>query len=128
MTPAIPLRALLWFDAATCAAMGLLLTVAAVPLSSMLGLPRILLLEAGIVLLPFALFVAWTATRSEPEGPARLVVAANVAWVIGSVALLAGPWVRPTALGVTFVLIQAVAVAGIALLQAAGTRRQGVTA
>ena len=118
----VPLRSLLWFDVGTCAAMGLLLVAAAMPLSQMLGLSRALLMEAGVALLPFALFVAWAATRPNPARLARLVVAANIGWVVASLAVIAGPWMQPTTLGVTFVAAQAVAVAAIALLQHAASR------
>ncbi len=128
MRPIVPLRPLLWFDAATCAAVGALLLLAGGPLSEVLALPRPLLTEAGILLLPFALFVAWAAGRAEPRGAAKVIVAANVAWVVGSLLLVAGPWLRPTPLGTAFVLVQAAAVAGIALLQAAATRRQPAAA
>jgi hypothetical protein len=128
MKPIAPLRPLLWFDAATCAATGALLLAATGPMSEVLGLPPFLLTEAGILLMPFALFVAWSASRAEPSGSARLVIAANVAWVVGSLLLVAGPWLSPTSLGTAFVLVQAAAVAGIALLQIAATRRQALAA
>jgi hypothetical protein len=128
MKPLIPLRPLLWFDATTCIAMSALLAAAGGPLSPILGLPNVLLMEAGILLLLFALFVGWAATRTDPSGVARIVLAANIAWVIGSLALLAGPWLQPTLLGTAFVAVQALAVVGIGLLQWAATRPQMATA
>ena len=128
MQSPIPLRPLLWFDAATCLAMGTALIAGADPLAQWLGLPRPLLLEAGIILLPFALFVAWAARRADPAAPTRLIVAANAAWSVASLAVVAGPWLQPTPLGTAFVLVQAAAVAGIALLQAAALRPQPATA
>lgn len=117
------LRPLLWLDAATCIAFGLLLAIAADPLSELLGLPIPLLREAGILLLPFALFIIWVATRADPARGTRVVIAANVAWVLASLAVLAGLWVDPTTIGTAFVVVQAAAVAGIAILEAYALRR-----
>lgn len=113
----IPLRPLLWFDAATCAAMAALLLGAEAILVPLLGFPPLLLREAGLILIPFALFVGWTATRPAPERPTRLIVAANLLWAAGSLLLLAGPWLSPSALGTAFVAAQAGAVAVISWLQ-----------
>ena len=128
MKAIVPLRPLLWFDATTCAAMGALLLTAGEQLAPSLGLPPFLLTEAGILLLPFAMFVAWASTRREPAGPTRLIVAANIGWVLGSLVLVAGPWLQPTPLGIAFVLVQAAAVGAIASLQTAATRGEAATA
>lgn len=112
------LRPALLIDAVTCIATGLLLVLAAGPLSALLGLPEMLLREAGIILFPFAAFVLWASRRLD-AGPVRIVIAANAAWVIASIALIAGPWVQPNALGIAFVGFQAAAVAALALAQAA---------
>src|ERR1044072_6215638 len=58
------LRRVLLLDAVSCIGMGLLLIAAAGPLAAMLSLPEVLLREAGIVLLPFAVFVGYLATRA----------------------------------------------------------------
>jgi hypothetical protein len=50
-------------------------------------------------------------------------VSVNAAWVVASVALLVSGSVSPNALGVTFVLVQAVAVAALADVQYFGLRR-----
>ncbi len=128
MKPMIPLRPLLWFDAATCAAMGLLLAFGSGPLSALLHLPAALLTEAGVLLLVFAPFVGWAATRADPAAPARLVIVCNAAWVLASAAVIAGPWLQPAALGTAFIAIQAIAVSAIALLQAAAVARSSVSA
>ena len=124
----IALRPLLWIDAATCAAMGLLLVLCTDALSDILGLPSALVREVGIILLPFGLFVAWAALRPEPRRSARIVIAANVAWVVGSFALLAGPWVTPSPLGAAFVAVQAIAVAAITALELAAAARNRAAA
>ena len=115
MTAHSMLRPILAFDAATCAAMGLLLALAAEPVAAITALPVPLLREAGILLLPFAAFVLWAAKRGG-GWPVQAVIAANLAWVTASLALIASPW-SGNALGVAFVGAQAAAVALLAALQ-----------
>ncbi len=57
MEPSPLLRRALLADAGTCAATGMLLVIAAAPLSGLLGLPVGLLQGAGLFLLPFAVLV-----------------------------------------------------------------------
>jgi len=109
-------RQLLLIDAATCLASGLLLTFGAGLLEPLLGLPSWLLLEAGIILFPCTLFAAWAGRRvGAPAGPAKVMIALNLSWVVGSLGLLTLGWTTP--LGTGFVLVQAVAVAGISAAQ-----------
>ncbi|AYF89197.1 MULTISPECIES: hypothetical protein [unclassified Pseudomonas] len=124
------LRRALQADALASGAMGLLLTLAAGPLEELLGLPRALLLGAGIGLLPFALALGWLANRQAlRRGWIWAVLAINAVWVIDSLSLLALGWVEPTLLGKVFVIGQAVAVAVLAELEFFGLRRcQGVAA
>lgn len=121
------LRSLLLLDAATCAAMGLTLDFGAAPLAALTGLPEPLLLYAGLSLLPIAAFMVLVALRPtlQPVG-GRLVVAGNAGWVLASLLLLATGWVAPNSLGIAFVLAQALAVAALALLEAAALRRGAV--
>ena len=123
--PNTTLRRLLLTDAATCAAMGLALDLGAAPLASLTGLPAPLLLAAGLSLLPIAVFMALVAWRPHPAA-VRLVVLGNAAWVAASLLLLvSGPltgWAAANGLGVAFVLAQALAVAGLALLEQAAAR------
>jgi hypothetical protein len=128
MTPTL-LRRVLAFDALTCAAMGLLLLLATAPLVALLGLPHMLLVEAGAILLAFALFILW-AMRSLAHTlwPLGAVIAGNLLWVLASFALLAGPWLQPTALGIAFVSVQALAVAGLAGVEWLGLARQRAAA
>jgi hypothetical protein len=104
--------------------MGLALDLGARPLAALTALPESLLLYAGLSLLPIAAFMALVALRPalQPAG-GRLVVAGNAAWVIASLALLITGWAAPNGLGVTFILIQALAVAALALLEFAALRR-----
>lgn len=110
------LRALLLIDAATCAAMGLALDFGAGPIAAVTGFPETLLIFAGLALLPIAAFMALVAWRPLPAG-AWLVILGNLAWIAGSLLLLLSGWVSPNALGVTFVVAQALAVAILAELE-----------
>jgi hypothetical protein len=108
------LRPVMLFDAATCLAMGGLLVAVAGPIAGLTELPVPLLREAGILLLPFALFVLWAA-RQGGGWPVQLVAGLNLAWVAASFGVIA--LVQPNVLGVAFVTVQALVVGAIAALQ-----------
>ena len=120
------LRQALLADAATSAAFGALMLVAAGPMSHVLGLPETLLRVAGIVLLPYAAFVGYLGLREEVN---RMIVWAvvigNGLWVADSFLLLASGWVAPTSAGYAFVIAQALAVLMYAEFQYVGLRRSG---
>ena len=121
------LRRVLFADAACSGAMGLLLILAAPVLASVLSLPEALLRETGIVLLPFAAFVAWLALRPTlPRVPVWVVIALNVLWVVDSIIVLLSGWVAPNALGYAFVIGQAAVVAVLAELEYTGLRRAAI--
>lgn len=120
----LSLRPLLALDAATCAVMGLALDFGARPLAALTGLPAPLLLYAGISLLPIALFMAVAAWRPHTFA-VRLIILGNAAWVAASLALLVSGWVAPNGLGIAFVMVQALAVAALALLEQAAARAAG---
>jgi hypothetical protein len=118
------LRSVLWADAASCAAMGLLLSVLATPLARWFGLPATMLLQAGVFLLGFALLVgglAWR--RASPRLLVWAVILGNALWALDSLLLLVSGWVAPTLLGGLFVAAQALVVAVLAELEYAGLRR-----
>jgi hypothetical protein len=122
--PVRVLRTVLVADALAAALMGLLLLFAPAPLLDLLGLPAWLTRPAGLSLLPFAAFVAWTATRPQPPRAAVwVIVALNAAWASESVVTLAGGFVPATGLGAAFVLVQAAAVAGFGAAEAAALRQ-----
>ena len=112
------LRRVLQIDAATCLATGLLLALGAETIAALTELPVVLLREAGIVLLPFALFVLWAARRGG-GCPVQAVIAANAAWVAASFALMISPW-GGNAFGIALVALQAAAVALLTALQLRG--------
>lgn len=118
------LRRVLLADAATGIVTGLLMLFGAGFLESLLGLPATLLREAGIILLPLAVFVGYVGLRKElSRRLVWIVIAFNVLWVIDSVVLLMSGWVSPTLLGQAFIVMQAVAVAVFAELEYFGMRR-----
>jgi hypothetical protein len=119
------LRFALLADAVASGATGLMMIAGADLLTGLLGLPVALMREAGLVLLPYVAFVAFVGTRSNiPHGAVKAIVAMNIAWVLGSVGLLVGGFVAPTALGYAFVIFQAVVVGVFAELQIIGLRRE----
>ena len=123
------IRRSLQLDAAATGVTALLALAAAGPLSTRFGLSETLLQVVGIGLLPFVCFVAWSATRPQvPVGAIRLVVAANIVWVIASIWLLLSGWVAPTTFGVVFVVAQATIVAVFAELQVIGLRKLALAA
>lgn len=118
------LRCVLAVDALSCVGMGLGLLAFPALLASWLNLPEALLRQAGIVLLPFAAFVGFLATRSQPPRIGVWVaIALNVLWVIESVLLLFSAEIEPSALGYAFVIVQAVVVGVLAELEYVGLRR-----
>ena len=118
------LRRVLAFDAVSSGALGLGAVLLAPTLAGLLGLPIDLLREAGIVLLPFAAFVGFLASRQEPSRiGVWIVIALNALWVIDSVLLLFANGIEPNALGYAFIIAQAIAVGVLAELEYVGLRR-----
>ena len=118
------LRWVLLADAATCAAMGLLLLLGADWLAQFLALPPDLSRFAGATLLPFAALLVYSAGRAT-LAPAAIwaVILLNVLWVIGSLLLLVEGGIEPNSLGIAFVMAQAGGVALFAALEYVGLRQ-----
>lgn len=110
------IKQILLMDAVTCALMGAVLVAAASPLAAILGLPANLIWYAGLVLFPIALFMAVVSAPSRPPlAGVWLVVIGNWAWVAASIVLL---YVcNPNALGIGFVLLQAIVVGAFAVAE-----------
>ena len=118
------LRRTLGLDAATCLAMGAAMTLGALPLAGLTGLPAALLMIAGVVLFPVAGLMIWLARRTDAPAPMLwLVIGGNAGWAGASLLLLASGWVRPTLLGEIFVVVQALGVLGLTLVEYAGLRQ-----
>lgn len=121
MTTSPHLSRILRLDAASCAAMGLILAFARGPLAALTGLPEILLLWAGIALLPIALFMILTAGAwNNHPVPVLVVILGNVGWALASVVLLG--LFDLTGLGIALVLGQALFVLLMAWLEWRGMR------
>ncbi len=122
------LNKILGFDALTCALMGAVLTFASASLATLLALPQELLFYAGCLLFPIAAFMAVLALQAQPwAAGVWLVVLGNAGWVVASLAVLI--IAAPNALGIGFLLIQAVVVAVLAFAEfKAVARRASVAA
>jgi hypothetical protein len=116
------LPAVLWADAASCLASGALQLALAPQLAELLGLPQALLVATGWVLIAVAAFAAWLARgRPASRTGVYLLVAGNIGWVLGCLELAIGS--GATALGIAWLLFQAIAVLALAVLEWAGVRR-----
>ncbi len=118
------LRRVLWVDAATGLATGVLQLLLPGFLAGLLGLPEALLLEAGWAMLAFAAGIAFLATRQfVPLTGVGVLIGANLLWVVGCLALLFGDLVKPTIAGTVFIAVQAATVAVLAELEWVGLRK-----
>ncbi len=118
------LRQILALDAMSSGGMGLLLVAAAGLLEPFLGISAAFQQAAGAILIPYAAFVAWLASRPEPSrGLVWTVVGINAVWVMESLLALAAGVIAPTALGLAFVIAQAIVVGVLAELQIMALRR-----
>lgn len=127
--PSLFLRRVLQLDAAATGATGLLLLGGTGILAGLFNLPASLLVYAGAFSVGWALTLGFVSLRERlSHSFVWTIIIANVAWVIGSVALLVSGYVSPTWLGYAFVIAQALAVDVFAALQFFGLRRQTVTA
>lgn len=122
--PSHLLRRVLQLDALLSGAAGLLMTLGAGPLSSLLALPVALLTGAGLLMLPWCAVLLWLSRRETLDRRAVwAVIAVNAVWVVDSLLLLVSGWVQPTLLGQAFVIAQALAVVLFAELQFFGLKR-----
>jgi len=91
---------------------------------SLMGLDLALVFELlGLGVVLFGALCGWAASRaSVPQGLARVIFAADIAWLAGSVLVLMLPaaW---TGLGIAGIAVVALIVADIAILEYLGLRR-----
>lgn len=114
----------MWADTASCAATGALQVAFTDALARLTGLPAPLLMGTGVFLLAYAALAAFMASRSTPpRALIGLVVVGNFGWAVACVALLVSGMFPVTAVGVAWVLAQAVCVIVLAELQWTGLRR-----
>lgn len=128
------LRRTLWGNAAFSVLCGAGLAIFAAPFAtaaatapvSLMGLDLAIVFELlGLGVIAFGAFSAWVASRQTlPQGWARLIFAADIAWVAGSVLVLALPatW---TLAGFAGIVVVALVVADLAILEYLGLRRLG---
>lgn len=112
------LKSVLALDALTCAVMGVALMAGAPLLETVTAIPAGLSFVAGVLLVPVAAFMAVVAARFTAEPLAVwLVIAGNGGWVAASLVLVGAELIQPNAFGVAFILGQAAAVTGLALME-----------
>ncbi|MFE9053398.1 hypothetical protein [Streptomyces mutabilis] len=125
--PQLMLRRFLALDAVVTGANAVAYLALPGPLGRFLGAGSGLLLALGAFLAVYAGCVALVAARSRPPALAvRAVVEANLAWAAVSLVAL-GLWLTPTTAGAVWTVLQALAVAGFALLQYASLRQRQET-
>lgn len=118
------LRATLLVDAATCAAMGLLMTLFPTKLSNLMALPAPLFFYAGLSLFPFSGFFLYVGTRRKTVSAlVWAIILGNVLWTLDSVLILLTGRVTPNVFGLCFVLFQAAGVAVLAGIELIGLKR-----
>ncbi|MFC8389678.1 hypothetical protein [Streptomyces sp. NPDC057238] len=111
------LRRFLALDAVVTGANAVAYLALSGPLGRFLGAGSGLLLGLGAFLAGYAAGVGLLAARPHPPAlGVRIVVEANLVWTAVSLAALA-LWLTPTAAGAVWTVLQALTVAGFALLQ-----------
>jgi hypothetical protein len=118
------IRAALLVDAVASGLTAALLIAGADLLRDWLGLPVVLMREAGLILAVYVALVAVAATRpSISRRAVWAVIATNIVWAVASFAILENGLVTPTTLGIVFVAGQALAVLALGALQYVALRR-----
>jgi hypothetical protein len=119
------LRATLLLDAVASGTTALLVLAAAGILADLLAIPAALLRGAGLVLVPYVVFVAYLGIREHaPRAAVWAVIVMNALWAAASLLLLVSGWIAPNVLGHAFVIAQALVVALFGELQYVALRRQ----
>ncbi|CAN5922969.1 hypothetical protein BH11PSE3_BH11PSE3_47690 [soil metagenome] len=128
------LRRTLWGNALFSIVSGATLAIFAAPFATaaahapvaVMGLDLATVFELlGVGLIAFGALCAWVASRQTlPQAWARAIFAADLAWVAGSVLVLALPASWTTA-GIAGIVVLALIVADLAILEYLGLRRLG---
>jgi hypothetical protein len=128
-TGPVSLRTALLLDAAVTGANGLAYLAGAVVLDSLLGPTTGHLLLVGAFLSACAVILATIGSRRPiPRGWAMFAADFNIAWAVGSVALVTFGWLDLTTTGQVWTLLQAAVVATFAALQLLALRAEVRTA
>ncbi len=120
------LSTVLWVDAASCLATGLVQLAAPTALSAWFGLPEGLLAATGWMLLAVAAFAAVAARTPRPPLVWMMIVG-NAAWLLGCAELLL-TGAAGTALGVAWLVMQGLVVGVLGELEWLGLKRAPATA
>lgn len=119
----VPLQRVLFVDFIGALATVLVLLIGAAPLGPHLGLTPTTLRIAGVVLVPFVLFVLSTARSSPVSLPrARFIVAFNIAWFFASLLFLA--LANLSSFGAWLITLQALLVVPLVTLERRALRHQ----
>jgi len=123
-TGAVTLKTALLLDAVITGANGLAYVAGAAVLDSLLGPSPTHFVLIGVFLVACSVILGITGTRRPiPRGWAMFAAEVNVAWAIGSVAVVMFGWLDLTTTGEVWALTQAALVAAFATLQLMALRR-----
>ena len=125
-TPAAagPLRLFLALDAVVTGANGLIYLLAAGPVGRLLDLESGFLRIIGTFLTVYAIGVAVLAAKPLPPATAtKVVIEVNALWALASIAAVVFGWLDPNTVGTVWIPLQALVVAGFAVLQFRGLRK-----
>ena len=123
-TGAVTLKTALLLDAVITGANGLAYVAGAAVLDSLLGPSPAHFALIGVFLVACSVILGVTGTRRPiPRGWAMFAAEVNVAWAIGSVAVVMFGWLELTTTGEVWTLMQAALVAAFATLQLMALRR-----
>jgi hypothetical protein len=112
------LRYVLWADAISCLACGLLQVVFTASLGQILGLPLTLLADTGLFLLVYGTVVGFLAMQARGRNAfIWLLIVGNVTWGVAAVGVLLGGNLQVTLLGKGYIIAQALTVLILARLQ-----------
>lgn len=117
------LRNVLYADILFSSVGAVLMTAGSPFLSPLLDLPAGLLLGAGVALVPWVVGLLVIARREQVSKTVMVdIIGINFLWAAICFGLLIGGWIAPNALGIAFVVAQAIAVALLGCLQWRGIR------
>ena len=123
-TGPVSLKTALLLDAAVTGANALAYLAGAAVLDSLLGASPAHFVAIGAFLAVSAVILAVTGTRQPiPRAWATFAAEVNIAWAIGSVAVVAFGWFDLTTTGQVWTILQAGTVAAFAALQITALRR-----
>ena len=123
--PRKQLIAVIRLDALLSGVSGLVLAAAAPLLDNAFGIPIIVLVPLGLLLVAYAGGLLLLARRRAPSAGVKAVIAGNILWAGASVVVVVADWLTLTTAGIVLVLLQAAAVAVIAEFQLRALRNYG---